>query len=134
MITLGREGIPSLKVRRMERHAFSSQSFVPRGKTPFLIVVAPHAPGEGPDARRARAFLAAGGVGVTYVADVCVWHHPLTALAAPARFVIGTWRDGGPHDAEIVDGDPLRRARLRGQRPGGCGLTCSGVRPPLRTR
>jgi ureidoglycolate lyase len=94
-----------LEGRQMERHAKSSQSFVPIGPVPFLVVVAPHAAAGGPDMERARAFLAEGGVGVTYGADV--WHHPLTVLAAPAAFAVFMWRDGGPLDEEFVDVEPF---------------------------
>ncbi|TVQ36524.1 MAG: ureidoglycolate hydrolase [Geminicoccaceae bacterium] len=90
---------------QMERHPKSSQSFVPLGPVPFLVLVAPHAAAGGPDMTRARAFLAEGGVGVTYGADV--WHHPLTVFGAPAGFAVFMWRDGGPEDEEFVDIEPL---------------------------
>ncbi|MFW5681159.1 MAG: ureidoglycolate lyase [Pseudomonadota bacterium] len=90
---------------QMERHPASSQSFVPLAPIPFLVLVAPHAAGGGPDMTRARAFVAEGGVGVTYGADV--WHHPLTVLEAPAGFAVFMWRDGSPGDEEFVDIAPL---------------------------
>ncbi|SDZ90745.1 ureidoglycolate lyase [Rubrimonas cliftonensis] len=94
-----------VEARRMERHQFSSQSFVPMGDLAMLVIVAPHAPQGGPDVSAARAFLAEGGVGVTYGADV--WHHPLTLLAAPASLAVLMWRDGGPGDEEFVDVEPF---------------------------
>jgi ureidoglycolate lyase len=94
-----------LEAVQMERHPESSQSFVPLGPVPFLVVVAPHAADGRPDTARVRAFLAEGGVGVTYGADV--WHHPLTVLAAPAGFAVFMWRDGGPGDEEFVDVEPF---------------------------
>lgn len=90
---------------QMERHEKSSQSFVPLGPAPFLVLVAPHAPGDGPDMMRAQAFLAEGGVGVTYGANV--WHHPLSVLETPASFAVFMWRDGGPEDEEFVDIEPV---------------------------
>lgn len=90
---------------KMERHEKSSQSFVPLGPAPFLVLVAPHAPKGGPDMTRARAFLAEGGVGVTYGADV--WHHPLSVFETPASFAVFMWRDGGPEDEEFVDIEPV---------------------------
>ncbi|WP_420392214.1 ureidoglycolate lyase [Acuticoccus sp.] len=92
------------EARRMERHEFSSQSFVPLGDVPFLVMVAPDAPSGGPDLAEARAFVASGGVGVTYGANV--WHHPLSVLAAPASFAVVMWLDGGPTDEEFVDIEP----------------------------
>jgi ureidoglycolate lyase len=94
-----------LTARRMERHAFSSQSFVPLGPARFLVLVAPHAPGGGPDMARALGFLAGPGQGVTYGADV--WHHPSTVIGAPARFAIVMWRDGTAGDEEFADIDPV---------------------------
>jgi ureidoglycolate lyase len=88
---------------RMERHAHSSQSFVPLGDAPFLVLVCPPG-GAAPDMAAARAFVASGGVGVTYAAGV--WHHPLTVLRAPASFAVFMWRDGGPDDEEFVDIPP----------------------------
>jgi ureidoglycolate lyase len=96
---------PSVVVRRMERHAHSSQSFVPLGPARFLVLVAPHAEGGGPDMARALAFVAGPGQGVTYGADV--WHHPSTVLDAPARFAVFMWRDGTPADEEFVDVSPF---------------------------
>lgn len=93
-------------VRAMERHAFSSQSFVPLGDARWLVLVAPHAPSGGPDMSRAAAFLAGPGQGVTYGADV--WHHGMTVLDVPARFAVFMWRDNSAGDEEFVDVDPLR--------------------------
>ena len=94
-----------LRVRQMERHAFSSQSFVPLGPVRWLVLVAPHAAAGGPDMTRAAAFIAAPGQGVTYGADV--WHHPLTVLDAPGRFAVMMWRDGTEGDEEFVDVTPF---------------------------
>ncbi|MEO1092019.1 MAG: ureidoglycolate lyase [Pseudomonadota bacterium] len=95
-----------LTARQMERHAFSSQSFVPLAATSFLVVVAPHGVSGGPDIDHARAFLATDGVGVTYAADT--WHHPLTVLQAPASFAVWMWRDGTAGDEDFVDVEPFR--------------------------
>lgn len=91
--------------RRMERHAFSSQSFVPMGPGRYLVMVAPHGPDGRPDMARARAFVAGPGQGVTYGADV--WHHELTVLDAPLGFGVFMWRDGTAGDEEFVDIDPV---------------------------
>jgi ureidoglycolate lyase len=94
-----------IEVRVMERHAFSSQSFVPLGPARFLVLVAPHAPGGGPSMAEAVAFLAGPGQGVTYGADV--WHHGMTVLDAPARFAVFMWRDGTAGDEEFVKVAPF---------------------------
>jgi ureidoglycolate lyase len=89
----------------MERHEYSSQSFIPQEGGRWLAIVAPHAAGGGPDMARARAFLCGPNQGVTYGADV--WHHPFTVLDREARFVIVMWRTGGPGDEEFVEVPPF---------------------------
>jgi ureidoglycolate lyase len=101
------EAVASLPLTadRMERHPFSSQSFVPMGPEQYLVVVAPHGADGGPDIARARAFVPDPYVGITYGPDV--WHHPMTVLAAPARFAILMWNDGTDGDVEIVAVPPF---------------------------
>jgi ureidoglycolate lyase len=100
-------GALPLEAVQMERHRWSSQSFLPLGPVRFLVLVAPHGGDGGPDVAEARAFLAAGGQGVTYAADT--WHHPLTVLGGlPATFAVWMWRDGTAGDEEFVDIRPLR--------------------------
>lgn len=96
-----REELSSLPLtaRQMERHQFSSQSFVPLEAGRWLVMVAPHAAGGGPDMANGRAFLAGPHQGVTYKADT--WHHPLTILDRPAAFAIYMWLDGGKGDEEF---------------------------------
>ncbi len=89
-----------LRSTMMERHRFSSQSFIPQEAGRWLSIVAPHAPSGGPDMARARAFLCGPHQGVTYGADV--WHHPHTVLDQQARFAIVMWRTGRPGDDEFV--------------------------------
>jgi ureidoglycolate lyase len=84
----------------LERHEFSSQTFVPLDVSRWLIVVCPHAPGGGPDVSRALAFLAAPDQGITYRMNV--WHHGLTVLDRPARFAVLMWRNGTARDEEFV--------------------------------
>ncbi len=98
-----------LSVTQMERHEFSSQTFVPLQPAEILVIVAPHGADGGPDMDTARAFRSAGRTGITYAANV--WHHPFTLLSGvPASFAIFMWRDGGPGDEEFV-GVPHRLVR-----------------------
>ncbi len=83
----------------MERHEFSSQSFVPMEDGRFLVIVAPKASGGGPDLTRVEAFVAGPGQGVTYGMDV--WHHPMTALDGPMRFAIFMWLERSATDEEF---------------------------------
>ncbi|HEY4168868.1 MAG TPA: ureidoglycolate lyase [Reyranella sp.] len=93
-----------LKSETMERHEFSSQSFVPVDVGRWLIVVAPHAARGGPDMEKARAFVASGRQGVTYRPDT--WHHGLTTLDKPGRFAVFMWR-AGSKDEEFVPVAPF---------------------------
>ncbi len=89
----------------LERHEFSSQTFVPLDVDRWLIVVAPHAEGGGPNVSAARAFIADGRQGVTYRPDT--WHHGLTVLDRPGRFAVFMFRDDSGGDEEFVPVTPF---------------------------
>jgi ureidoglycolate lyase len=89
-----------LTATRMERHEFSSQSFLALDVARWLVIVAPKAGDGRPDTARARAFLAGPGQGVTYRVDI--WHHPLTVLDRPARFAVLIWLEHSKTDEEFV--------------------------------
>ena len=89
----------------LERHEFSSQTFVPLDAERWLIVVAPHAASGGPDVSGMKAFVATGRQGVTYRADT--WHHGLTVLDRPGRFAVFMWLDGSKGDEEFVSVPPF---------------------------
>ncbi len=97
-----------LKSELMERHEFSSQTFIPVGAARWLIVVAPHATPHGgkarPDMAAARAFIATGRQGVTYKPNT--WHHGLTTLDEAGRFAVFMWR-AGTQDEEFVPVEPF---------------------------
>ena len=94
------EGLP-LEVKVLERHEFSSQSFLPLEIGRWLIVAAPHAEEGKPDVKRARAFLATAGQGITLRPNT--WHHALTVLDKPARVAVLMWCDGTRGDEEFVN-------------------------------
>jgi len=89
-----------LMATRMERHEFSSQSFLALDVARWLVIVAPKAADGRPDTARARAFLAGPGQGVTYRLDT--WHHPLTVLDRQARFAVLIWLEHSQTDEEFV--------------------------------
>lgn len=89
-----------LVATEMERHIFSSQAFVPYDCDSYLVVVAPHDAEGGPDAAGLRAFRVPGDVAINYRPDT--WHHPLTALSTPGRFVVMTFVDHTAGDEEFV--------------------------------
>ena len=97
-----------LEAELLERHEFSSQSFVPIDVARWLIVVCPHAAAGGPDVARAKAFLAGPDQGITYRMNT--WHHGLTVLDRPGRFAVFMWSDGTAGDEEFV---PVRPFTVR---------------------
>ncbi len=72
-----------LTLEMVERHPDGSQAFLPLGRDPFLVVVAPDARGR---PGTPLAFLTAPGQGVNYHRGV--WHGVLTPLAAPGLFAV----------------------------------------------
>lgn len=100
--TLEPTGLPML-ARILERHPYSSQTFVPLKAARYLVIVAPDRDDGGPDLERARCFLAAGSQGITYRRGV--WHHGMTVLDDTAEMAILMWCDGGSGDEEFRDLD-----------------------------
>ena len=97
-----------LTVNILERHEFSSQTFLPLDVERYLIIVAP--PGNQPDPTRLRAFVARGDQGITYRSGV--WHHGMTALNSPAAFAVFMWRDGTAEDEQFFRVEPRLHVRL----------------------
>ena len=84
----------------MERHEFSSQSFLPLDAARYLLCVARTDSDGWPDIPSLHAFIVPQGVGVTYRTGV--WHHPMIALDAPASFAIMMWYGDKPNE-EFAD-------------------------------
>lgn len=93
-------GALPLTATQMERHVFSSQAFVPYDCESYLVLVAPHHPEGGPDAAGLKAFRVPGDMTINYKPNI--WHHPLTALEGPGRFVVLTFIEGTADDEEFV--------------------------------
>jgi len=91
---------PPLRAELFERHAHSSQTFLPLAVARYLVVVAPPSAAGGPDPAGARAFVGRAGQGITYHPGT--WHHGMTALDAPAAFGVLMWCDGSAGDEEFV--------------------------------
>jgi ureidoglycolate lyase len=90
-----------IAVDRLERHTFSAQTFLPQGKSPFLVVVCGSAADGGPDALSARAFLVPDTVGVTFAAGI--WHRSLAPLAPDTAYIMAMMRTGRDDDTEFCD-------------------------------
>ena len=87
----------------LERHPLGSQAFMPLGKQPYLVVVAPA--GEAPEPDALRAFLARPGQGVNYAPGV--WHHPLLALNETCDFLVIDRSGPGNNCDEMTLADPV---------------------------
>jgi ureidoglycolate lyase len=106
-------------VRILERHPFTTQTFIPLTADPsarYLVIVAPNAqhasaivpsdaPQQPPQMQGLRAFIATGTQAVTYGAGT--WHAPMVALGKPRQeavaFVVVQFANGvGPEDCEEV--------------------------------
>jgi len=83
----------------MERHPYSSQTFVPMNGARSLIAVCPSDTGDEPDLSRLQVFVADGGQSVHYNAGT--WHAPLCTLEQPGEYVMLRWDDGGIDDTEL---------------------------------
>ncbi len=89
-----------LPVEMMERHPLGSQAFIPMGKQPYVIVVAPA--GE-LDTTKIEVFLASGEQGVNY--NKGTWHHFCLALNEVSDFlVVDRGGEGDNCDVEKLDG------------------------------
>lgn len=84
----------------VERHVYSSQTFVPMNGVRYLVGVCPPALDGGPDVNSLIAFVAVAGQAVNY--DAGVWHSPLCVLDRPGEFVMLRWDDGSADDTELV--------------------------------
>lgn len=89
------------QITRLERHPFSSQTFIPLLCTAYLVVVAPQVADGGPDLSGLRAFAGDVDTGVHYAAGV--WHAPMRARGGPARFVIQMWRHDELENDVFID-------------------------------
>lgn len=94
-----------LAVTQLERHEFSSQSFVPIRGGRWLVVVCPAGSDGEPHGPAAQAFVAGSEQGITL--HVGIWHHALTVLDRPAQHVIFMWRDGTHRDEQFSPVEPF---------------------------
>ncbi|KAH0612874.1 uncharacterized protein H6S33_009254 [Morchella sextelata] len=112
----------------LERHPYSSQSFIPLALPPcadndtasrYLVIVAPtlrDVEGAPPDLEGLRAFVCSGVQGVTYAAGT--WHAPMVALGeVEVQFAVVVAENG-------VEGEDTQEVGIAG---GGVGVVVVGV-------
>lgn len=102
-------------VRGLEKHAKSTQLFVPFNASRYIVVVAEamiDAAGQHkPDPSKLRAFLASGRQGVAYGPNV--WHHTLMALDHETDFSCFVWEDGTELDCIVSMFAPADQREVR---------------------
>jgi ureidoglycolate lyase len=89
-----------VRIAIAERHPLTEQLFWPLDVSRWLAVVFPAAADGGPDASRARAFVAGSNVALVYAPGV--WHAPLVALDEPGTFLMRMVESGTPDDCHEV--------------------------------
>lgn len=80
-IVRSNEGSESITVAFLERHPFTSQSFIPMGgdQSPaYVVIVADDATDGQPELSSIKAYLVPGNIGVCYSAGV--WHAPMATI------------------------------------------------------
>ncbi|OBT42075.1 hypothetical protein VE00_06556 [Pseudogymnoascus sp. WSF 3629] len=113
-------GLPTFPVEILERHPFTTQTFVPLGLSAssadirYLVIVAPSAGGQSaadpaarlpgrnlPDLSKMQAFIARGDQGVTYAPGT--WHAPMVVLGEKVGFVVAQFVNAvGEEDCQEV--------------------------------
>lgn len=94
-------------VTLLERHADSTQLFVPLTPARYLVVVA--LGGEQPDLSTLAAFLVEGPRGISYRPGV--WHLPLVSFDHETDFACVVYEDGSARDCDVAmlpDGEHRR--------------------------
>ncbi len=83
-----------LRVQSLERHAGSSQCFVPMTASRYLVVACLSDADGKPRLESLAAFVAQAHQAINYHCGV--WHLPLVALDAPADFTMMMWQNADP--------------------------------------
>ena len=94
-------------VEELERHLYSSQTFIPLKHTRQLVAVCPSLHDGKPDIKNLLAFVAEGGQAVNY--NPGIWHAPRTAIGGSGEFIMFRFDEGNREDTERYPLDsPLR--------------------------
>ena len=93
------------EVRWMERHFKHTQVFLPLGKLPFVVVLAPPTDTELPDLDQARAFLFDGDAGLSM--HLGTWHEFPFAIIDETQVVVVLRREAtnGLMVTQVIDGE-----------------------------
>ncbi|WWC88844.1 allantoicase [Kwoniella dendrophila CBS 6074] len=82
-----------IKVELLERHAYTTQAFIPLGRPAnspspgnFIVVVALNGSDDKPDPNTIKAFLATAAQGVSF--DAGIWHHSLLTVGGDLDYAV----------------------------------------------
>lgn len=100
LIRIPAQSARPLPLAMIERHEFSSQTFVPLDAGRYLVLVADKRADGMADLQKLRAFIANSDQAMTYNADI--WHGPMTPLDGDMRFAIQMFLDGVSGDEEVI--------------------------------
>lgn len=92
-----------IRIKTLERHVYSNQTFIPLNGTRHLIVVCPSNENGEPVLSQLMAFSAKGSQAVNYKANI--WHAPRTATSLPGEFVMFRWDADDDDDTEFFEID-----------------------------
>ena len=81
---------------RLERHPYSTQSFLPLGETSYLVIVALSGENGTPDLNTVAAFSVPSGVGIAY--NPTTWHAGMSFLGGPGHFAMLIYESGTNDD------------------------------------
>ncbi|KAL1861336.1 hypothetical protein VTK73DRAFT_7151 [Phialemonium thermophilum] len=85
-----------LKIKTLERHPFSTQSFIPMGSGVKYLVVVALGGDQAPDLTQLRGFVAGDKQGICYGPGV--WHAPMSVIDNPVSFAIVQHVNGVPDE------------------------------------
>ncbi len=88
-----------LKLKLLEKHPHSSQTFIPMLCSRYLVCVAPTGNDGAPVLGELMAFIGLPGQAINYHPGT--WHHPLVVLDAPAQFAMLVWEDDSQEDCVV---------------------------------
>lgn len=91
---------PDQPIEMLERHPNSIQLIVPLGGAGHIVVVSQNKADGTPDFSTFAAFWLSAAQGLIYRRGL--WHHPIMAIGADARFLVQSWQNGTEADCETI--------------------------------
>ncbi|RYE34799.1 MAG: ureidoglycolate hydrolase [Hyphomicrobiales bacterium] len=91
---------PTAAITMLERHVNSVQLIMPLGGAGHIVIVSQSNPDGTPDLSTLAAFAFSAAQGMIYRRGL--WHHPIMAIGAEARFLVQSWQNGTEADCEIL--------------------------------